>query len=317
MGSREEHVALVDAVMASFAKFDFTFKLSKTDLYKQEMDFLGHRLTQDGLARQAAKVEAIQQWAMPTTQAEVRSFISVIGYYRLFVDGFAGLTQPLTDLLREGQFEYPMPPAAQAAFLELRSRLSRAPLLKYFDPGDETELWTDASGTAVGGAVLQCDARGNLRPVAYYSRRLSPSEEKYSTYQRELLAIRDCLLAFRFYLVGLPFVCKTDHCSLQWLTEQAEMSPLQSRWYTVFLEYNIKEIQYIKGEKNALADALSRHPDPSSQPIDHLVPPFNMDVVGFHGLSASVATADQRGPPAAGAPGPVRRRRRRAASCSP
>ena len=99
--------------------------------------------------------------------------------------------------------------------------------------------------------------------MAYYSRRLSPSEEKYSTYQRELLAIRDCLLAFRFYLVGLQFVCKTDHCSLQWLTEQAEMSPMQSRWYTVFLEYNIKEIQYVKGEKSALADDLSRHPDPS------------------------------------------------------
>jgi len=202
---------------------------------------------------------------MPTTQAEVRSFISVVDYYCRFVDCFAGVEarteaqtrsclvqatlrqrktycirslgkgmpcscqQPLTDLLREGQFEYPFPPAAQATFLELRSRLSRAPLLKYFDPRDETELWTDASDTAIGGAVLQRDARGNLRPVAYYSRRLSPSEEKYSTYQLELLAIRDChkLLAFRFYLVGLPFVCKTDHCSLQWLTEQAEMSPLQ------------------------------------------------------------------------------------------
>ena len=56
------------------------------------MDFLGHRLTQDGLAWQAAKVEAIQQWAMPTTQAEVRSFISVIGYYHSFVDGFAGVS---------------------------------------------------------------------------------------------------------------------------------------------------------------------------------------------------------------------------------
>ncbi len=223
------------------------------------------------------------------------SFISVIGYYRRFVDGFAGVSQPLTDLLREGQFEYPMPPAAQAVFLELLSRLSRAPLLKYFDPLDETELWTDVSGTAVGGAVLQRDARGNLRPVEYYSHHLSPSEEKYWTYQRELLAIWDCLLAFRFYLVGLLFVCKTDHCSLQWLTEQAEMSPLQSCWYTVFLEYNIKEIQYVKGEKNALADALSRHPDPSSQQLDHLVPQFNMDVVGFHGLFASVATADQLG----------------------
>jgi hypothetical protein len=161
------------------------------------------------------------------------------------VDGFTGLTQPLTDLLREGQFEYPMPPAAQAAFFELRSCLSRVPLLKYFDPRDETELWTDVSGTAVGGAVLQRDTRGNLRPVAYYSHSSSPSEEKYSTYQRELLAIRDCLLAFRFYLVG----CKTDHCSLQWLTEQAEMSPMQSQWYTVFLEYHIKEIQYSRAKR--------------------------------------------------------------------
>ena len=295
MGSREEHVALVDAVMASFARYEFTFKLSKTDLYKSEMDFLGHRLTQHGLTRQAAKVEAIERWAVPTTQTELRSFISVIGYYRRFVDGFARIAQPLTDLLREGQFEYPLPAAAQAAFVELRALLSRAPILKYFDPQDETELWTDASGTAIGGAVLQRDARGNLRPVAYYSRRLSPSEEKYSTYQRELLAIRDCLLAFRFYLVGLPFVCKTDHCSLQWLTEQAEMSPLQSRWYTVFLEYDIKEIQYVKGEKNALADALSRHPDPTSQPLDYLVPPFNMDIASFHGMGLSPDTESLAG----------------------
>jgi hypothetical protein len=120
--------------------------------------------------------------------------------------------------------------------------------------------------------VLQRDTLGNLLPVSYYSCCLSPSEEKYLTYQRELLAIRDCLLAFLFCLAGLQFICKTDHCSLQWLTEQAEVSPLQSRWYTVFLEYHIKEIQYVKGEKNALADYLSLHPDPSSQQINHLVP---------------------------------------------
>ena len=62
MGSREEHVALVDTVMVSFARYEFTFKLSKTDLYKSEMDFLGHRLTQHGLTRQTAKVETIEQW---------------------------------------------------------------------------------------------------------------------------------------------------------------------------------------------------------------------------------------------------------------
>jgi len=67
-GGGWKDVALVDAVMASFAKFDFTFKLSKTELYKSELDFLGHRLTQQGLTRQEAKVDAIRKWAAPTTQ---------------------------------------------------------------------------------------------------------------------------------------------------------------------------------------------------------------------------------------------------------
>ncbi len=71
------------------------------------------------------------------------------------MDGFARIAQQLTDLLREGQFVYPLPAVAQAAFVELRALLSQDPILKYFDPGDETELWTDASGTAIGGAVLQ------------------------------------------------------------------------------------------------------------------------------------------------------------------
>ena len=113
-------------------------------------------------------MDAIRKWAAPTTQSELRSFISVIGYYRRFVEGFARIAQPLTDMLREGQFVSPLPPAAQKAFVELRERLSQAPILKFFDPRDETELWTDASAMAIGGAVMQRDARGNLRPVAYY-----------------------------------------------------------------------------------------------------------------------------------------------------
>ncbi len=291
VGSREEHMALVDAVFAAFQKHQFIFKLSKTELYKQEMDFLGHRLTQSGVARQPAKVEAIQKWELPKSQEELRSFLSVLGYYRRFVDGFAKIAQPLSDMLRDGAFRLPYSSEATKAFYDLRQRMVAAPILKYFDPRHETELWTDASAKAIGGAVLQRDERGNLRPVAYYSRRLSPSEENYSTYQRELLGIRDCLLAFRFYLIGLPFVCKTDHCSLRWLTEQPEMSSLQARWYTVFQDYHIKEIQYVKGERNALADALSRYPDASEQPLDHLVPPFNMDVAAFLHMTDEAAEA--------------------------
>ena len=68
-------------------------------------------------------MEAIQKWELPKTQEELRSFLSVVGYYRRFVDGFAKLAQPLSDMLREGEFQLPFSPAAAEAFYELRRRM--------------------------------------------------------------------------------------------------------------------------------------------------------------------------------------------------
>ena len=153
-----------------------------------------------------------------------------------------------------------------------------APVLAYYDASRPTELWTDASDGAIGGALLQRDEKGAWRPVGYYSRRLSASEVKYGVYHKELLAIRDCLLAFRYYLVGISFVCKTDHHSIQWLLDQKELSGLQTRWLGVLQSFNIREIQYVPGERNVLADALSRHPDPDGESFEHLIPDTQLGI---------------------------------------
>lgn len=286
VGTREQHEALVYKTFDLFAKHNIVFKLSKTALFRHEIEFLGHTLTQTGVRQQLGKTSAIVNWPPITSVAELRSFVGLASYYRKFIHGFAKIIAPLSDLLRDGNFVSPIPTAAANAFLELKRAMTTAPVLKYFDATHETQLWTDASGHAIGGALLQRDAKGDLRPVGYYSRRLSPAEEKYSTYARELLAIRDCLLAFRYYLIGLPFVVKTDHCSLKWIMEQRELSGIQARWMSVIQNFQITEIQYVPGEKNVLADALSRTPDPDGETFEHLVPPFNMEI---HNIETSAS----------------------------
>ena len=131
------------------------------------------------MKQQLGKTSAIVNWPPITSVAELRSFIGLASYYRKFIHGFAKIIAPLSDLLREGHFISPLPAPAEKAFLELKRAMTSAPVLKYFDATHETQLWTDASGHAIGGALLQRDERGALRPVGYYSRRLSPAEEKY------------------------------------------------------------------------------------------------------------------------------------------
>ena len=278
-GSREEHEALVYQTFDLFARHKIVFKLSKTALFCDEVDFLGHRLTQEGVQQQAAKVSAIKNWPALKSKEDVRSFIGLASYYRKFIHRFAAVVAPLSDTLRGDSFVLPLSAEAEQAFQALKTAMCQAPVLKYFNAAHETELFTDASQFAIGGVLAQRDADGEWRPVAFYSRRLNPAEEKYSTYARELLGIKDCLLAFRYYLIGMGrFIVKTDHSSLRWLMNQRELSPIQTRWLAVFEQFQIEDIEYIPGEKNIVADALSRHPDFQGQTFDHLEPRTNMEV---------------------------------------
>ena len=278
-GTRDEHEALIYRTFALFAQHKVVFKISKTALFCSEVDFLGHRLTQSGVQQQEAKVSAIKNWPALKSKEDVKSFIGLASYYRKFIHRFAAIVAPLSDLLRGDNFSMPLSAEAEQAFTALKNAMCQAPVLKYFDATHETELFTDASNFAIGGVLAQRDEAGDWRPVAFYSRRLSSAEEKYSTYSRELLGIKDCLLAFRYYLTGMgPFVVKTDHSSLRWLLKQRELEGIQARWLAVFEQFQIKDIQYVPGEKNVVADALSRHPDFQGQTFDHLEPRTNMEV---------------------------------------
>lgn len=257
----DEHVRHVQQVLDKLKENKLLAKPSKCDFFTQKVEYLGHIITPDGIQVDPTKVDAIMQWETPATKTEVRSFLGLANYYRGFIKNFSEITAPLSALVHDDQ---PDPVVwtrvEQEAFDRTKRALTTAPVLRTYDPDLTTELVVDASSNhrSIGAALMQNDGNG-LRPVAYFSRKMTPTEQRYCTREQELLAIRDALKHFRHYLTGIHFVLHTDHQSLRYLQTQPELSGKLLRWADFIAGFDM-DVRYIKGAKNVVADALSRPP---------------------------------------------------------
>ncbi len=147
-------------------------------------------------------------------------------------------------------------PVHQAAFEAIREALAAPPLLRLFDPQLPCKVSVDASNLKVAlRGVLEQEEQGVWRPVAYYSRKLTPAETRYTTRERECLAVKQCLVVWRHYLLGAPFTVKSDHESLKWLKTQdvTTMSDRLLRWVEFFSLFDFEQ-GYIPGDLNVLPD---------------------------------------------------------------
>ena len=136
--------------------------------------------------------------------------------------------------------------------------LENPPILKLFDPSCPSRVAADASSVAIGG-VLEQEHGDHWHPVAFYSRKLSPAETRYTTRERECLAVKQCLVVWRHYLLGAPFRVLSDHQSLKWLQTQNvnTLSDRLLRWVEFFSLFEFDQ-DYVPGELNVLPDHLSR-----------------------------------------------------------
>ena len=138
-----------------------------------------------------------------------------------------------------------------------RACLTRAPVLKSPDMQLPFILQTDASERGIGAVLSQCSKEGEEHPVAFYSRKLLPREERYSTVEKECLAIKLGVQAFRVYLLGRPFVVQTDHRSLEYLHRLKENNARLTRWSLSLQPYDFT-VEHRAGRNNGNADGLSR-----------------------------------------------------------
>ena len=249
--SKEEHAEHLRIALQTLKDNQLYAKLKKCDFWEEEVKFLGHVVTRDGIAVDQSKVEAVRQWIQPTSVTEVRSFLGFARYYRRFIKEFSKIARPLTELTRKNT-RFVWSTKAEEAFQRLKELLTIAPVLVLPEEGVEFVVHTDASRAGLGCVLMQAN-----KVIAYASRQLRPHEQNYPTHDLELAAVIFALKIWRHYLYGEQFKLNTDHKSLKYLFQQKDLNMRQRRWMETLKDFQI-ELCYNPGKANAVADALSR-----------------------------------------------------------
>jgi len=205
-------------------------------------------------------VDKILQAPPPRTLKQLRSFLGLASFYRKYVPDFAVVASPLTDATKKGQpNEIEWDEARSRAFQDLKRRICEPPILRLPDVSQPFILQTDASHTGVGAALLQEDSAAEKRPVAFASRKLQPRESRYSTIERECLAIVWGVTKFQEYLYGTEFILETGHQPLQYLRQAKVRKGRLMRWALTLQPFRFV-LRAIRGRDNVATDCLSRNP---------------------------------------------------------
>ena len=281
-----EHERHVREVLQILRREKLFAKESKCELFRSEVEFLGHIVGRNGVRMMEDKVKAVQEWPTPTRVTHVRSFLGTAGYYRKFIRNFSEISAPLSDLTKDAA-KLEWTDKQRDAFLMLKTAMMAGPVLVLPDPSLPYVVHTDASGFATG-AVLQQDQGSGLQPIAFMSKKMLDAETRYPTHEQELLAIIHALGTWKHYLSGSKFTVKTDHRSLSHFKTQPQLSGRQTRWKDVIANFDF-DIEYVEGKTNVVADGLSRradHQQHSSQLLASLSRVREQNAMPVHRINA-------------------------------
>eukprot|EP00731_Ephydatia_muelleri_P008358 Em0004g696a len=239
-----EHLKHLAAVLTHLRQSGLKLNPTKCKLCQQQVTFLGHIVSTQGISKDPEKVEVIAKWPTPQSKRDVQQFLGLANYYRRFIKDFGVIAKPLNRLTEKNTtFEWST--TCQRAFENLRNCLVEPPVLAYPNYTRDFLLDTDASNCGIGAVLSQVDDSGAERVICYASRSLSRQEQRYCVTRRELLAVVEFTQHFRHYLLGRKNFKEPEGQLARWL-ERLE-------------EYNFTVV-HRKGSQHNNADALSRLP---------------------------------------------------------
>lgn len=256
--SLDEHIRLIKIVADRLKNAGLTINLQKSKFCQKAIKYLGYVLTKEGLSMDVSKIQPVLDYPIPKTVKDVRRLLGLAGFYQKFLPNYAEITTPITNLLKKGVKKFAWTEDADIALEKLKAALISAPILTNADFTLPFIIETDSSDLAVGAVLVQVQ-NGERKPIAYYSKKLSSTQRRYSATERECLAVLLSIENFKHFIEGSQFIISTDAMSLTFLKTMSieSKSARIARWALKLSKYDML-LKYKKGSDNIPADALSR-----------------------------------------------------------
>jgi transposase InsO family protein len=254
----DTHLQVLQQVFTILQENNLLINPDKSIFAQSTVNYLGHKLSATGVLPLDSHIQAINQFPTPTSVKQLQRFLGLLNFYRHFLPGVAGILSPLTNSLKGHPKKLLWTPIMQQAFDNAKQLLLQATPLQFPDPSATIAVATDASDTQVGAVFHQLTTSG-WKPLAFFSAKLTPTQQKYSTFDRELLAAYLAVRHFRFLIEGRRFQLQTDHKPLVAAIHRRSppWSARQQRQLAYISEFTT-DFTHLPGPQNVVADALSR-----------------------------------------------------------
>ena len=259
----DDHVKHIQSVLGCIGEAGLTVNPNKCCWGGRGVEFLGHHIGKGRMSIPDHRSTALATYTRPRTKKGLRAFLGSVGFYRRYLQKLAHWTSVLTPKTsKQAPSMVEWNGEEDVTFRNICNFFCSQLTLCMPVLGDIVSIVSDASGRGIGGA-LQVQREGEWCPAAHFSRQLRGAEHRYSATELEALALTETIKHFSYHLYGRSFTAFTDHKPLVHLTQSTRLNPRLARMAFKLQDWML-EIKYLPGDKNTLADALSREKWPTA-----------------------------------------------------
>ena len=256
--TKEEHNKNLHELMQVAEQYGLMFNSSKCEIMVSSIMFMGIVWNSQGAKPDPSKVTVIKKLKTPENRKELQEFLGIVNYMSPFIPRLADLNEPLRKL-NKNKAEFEWTESHTKVYDIIKDAICSETQLSYFNPDLPIKLQVDASKVGIGAALVQTNAQGQDRPVAFASKALTDVEQRYANIERELLAVVFATEKFHTYVYGTQFIAESDHKPLEMIAlKNLNAAPPRLQRMLLRLQHYDLQIQYKPGKEMVLADALSR-----------------------------------------------------------